>query len=246
MALDQGIDTGRVRAGRLAAAARSILSCPAEVRLVVDGIDDVTAGLDPAHLDMQDDAGRPVFSCPADSPLATAAAGRPGAVLTLDSGLGPEGSADRDATLTLSGRLSADGATTQCPCCPEPRVRLVLQVDHALLSRAAAAGGEHVRVPLAAFASSEHDLNRGFLQRSAEHANLCHQAELRRAVATTRDTRLGDVLGVHLADLRPDGVELQWVDPTGAHTARLRFRRPAATARELGELLRTELHAGLC
>ncbi len=45
MSLDPGIDTGRADVQRLAAAARSILACPSDVRLVVDGIDDVTEGL---------------------------------------------------------------------------------------------------------------------------------------------------------------------------------------------------------
>jgi hypothetical protein len=65
-------------------------------------------------------------------------------------------------------------------------------------------------------------------------------------VSTTSNTRLGDIIGVHLADLRPDGVELQWVDVSGAHRSRVRFRRTAGTPQDLAELLREELHAGLC
>ncbi|UMG92914.1 hypothetical protein [Nocardioides sp. TF02-7] len=53
-------------------------------------------------------------------------------------------------------------------------------------------------------------------------------------------------MGVQLTDLRPDRVEVRWVDRTGAHARLLRFPRPATTAAELGELLRQELHAGLC
>ncbi|HWI42979.1 MAG TPA: hypothetical protein VNS81_05130 [Nocardioides sp.] len=89
-------------------------------------------------------------------------------------------------------------------------------------------------------------LDVSFLQRSADHANRCHQRELRHAVATTTATRPGDVIGVQLVGLRADGVEIQWVDRTGAHARSLRFRRTAHTPHELAELLREELHAGLC
>jgi hypothetical protein len=243
--LDPGIDTGRVDVGRLAAAARSILACPDEVQLVVDGVDDVAAGLGEDHLDMQDHGGRPVFSCPAGSALGLAATDRRGALLTISSGLGRPGSPDREASLTLSGRLESTGLE-DCPCCSEVRMRVALHLDFALLSRASTPEGAHLRVPLGAFSSREHDLNRGFLQRSVEHANACHQDELRRAVSMTTETRFGDVVGVQLVGLRPDGVELQWVDASGAHRAELRFRRSATSAEELGELLRTELHAGLC
>jgi hypothetical protein len=246
MSLDPGLDAGRTDVHRLAAAARSILACPADVQLVVDGVDDVTDGLADAHLEMQDHGGRPLFSCPADAALAIAATDGRGALLTLHSGLGRPGSADRDATLTLSGRLEAT-RLEECECCTEVRMRVLLRLDFALLARGEQAPEEtRIRVPLAAFTSAAHDLNRGFLQRSVEHANQCHQDELRRAVATRTGTRLGDVVGVQLAGLRPDGVVLQWVDPTGSHQSELRFPGVARSAPELGELLRSELHAGLC
>lgn len=248
MSLDPGIDTGRADVRRLAAAARSILACPADVRLVVDGIDDVTDGLAEAHLEMQDQSGVPVFSCPADAALAVAATDRRGALLTLRSGLGRPGSADREATLTLSGRLEASGLE-ECHRCTEVRMRITLQLDFAVLAREAAGlapDEARLRVPLQAFSSRDHDLNRGFLQRSVEHANHCHQDELRRAVAHRSATRLGEVVGVHLTELRPEGVVLQWVDLTGSHEATLRFPRAATSTTDLGELLRSELHAGLC
>ncbi len=246
MSLDPGLDAGRTDVHRLAAAARSILACPADVHLVVDGVDDVTAGLGDAHLEMQDHGGRPLFACPADAALAVAATDGRGALLTLHSGLGRPGSPDRGATLTLSGRLEATGLE-ECECCTEVRMRVLLRLDFALLSRADHGPGDaRIRVPLAAFASAAHDLNRGFLQRSVEHANHCHQDELRRAIASRTSTRLGDVVGVHLTGLRPDGVVLQWVDTTGAHESQLVFPRPARSASDLGELLREELHAGLC
>lgn len=242
MTLDPGIDTARVEVSRVAAAARSILACPAEVQLVVDGIDDVTAGLDEAHLGMQDHAGRPVFSCPSDSALAIAATDRRGALLTIASGLGRPGSPDREASLTLSGRLEAT-ALEECTCCEAERMRVSLHLDYALLSPGSTS---HVRVPLCAFASREHDVNRGFLQRLAEHANRWHQPELRRAVASISETRLGDVIGVQMVDLRADGVELQWVDGSGAHRSDRHFPRAAYSPEQLVGLLRAELHAGLC
>lgn len=243
MSLDPGIDTGRTDIHRLAAAARSILACPADIHLTVDGVDDAVA--ESSHLEMQEIGGQPQFICPAGSPLARAAAERRGAVLTLSSGLGRTGSPDRDAALTLSGRLDA-ASLERCDCCDEARVRVALDLDFAALVRTSRPQQARVRVPLAAFTAPEHELNRGFLQRSVEHANLCHQDELRRAIATRTDTRLAEVLGVHLAELRADGVVLQWVDTTGSHQADLSFGRAAATSHDLGELLRSELHAGLC
>jgi len=243
MTVDPGLDVRR-----LAAAARSILACPHEVRLDVDGLDD-DAGLPEAVVELQDHGGRPVVSCSADAPLASAAGERRAALLRLTSGLGREGSPDRDATLTLSGRLEVLGLE-QCECCDEIRTRVGLQIDAVLLSRASSPDDApdrlRVRVPVDAFASTEHDLNRGFLQRSTDHANLCHQDELRRAIASMTQTRAGEVVGVHLADLRPDGVVLLWVDVTGGHRTHLRFPRTATSAQQLGELLRSQLHAGLC
>lgn len=242
--------TRRTDPVRLAAAARSILACPHDVRLVVDGVDDIMEGLDDPDdggLELRDVDGRPVFTCPAGTPLALAAAeGRP-ALVTLTSGLGRPGSPSRNASVTLAGRL-AIADREECPCCDRVRDTVCLELDHVVLSHAGRAPGEQVqlRVPLTAYSSPVHQLNRGFLQRSVEHANKCHQDELRQAVATTTDTRLRDVVGVHLAGLRPDRVEVRWVDTTGAHTRTLEFGRPATTPAELGLLLRDHLHAGMC
>ena len=244
MALDPGLDVHRI-----AAAARSILSCPQDVQLVVDGIDDPAGGLDQSGLEMQDHDGRPVLSCPAGSVLAMAAADHRGAVLTVSSGLGADGSPDREARLCLSGRLQAMGVE-QCECCDEIRMRIGIDLDFILLDQTSAPADApeetRVRVPIPAFISHHHDLNRGFLQRSAEHANQCHQDELRHAVSTLTHTRLGDVLGVQLSSLRADGVELTWVDTSGAHRADLHFPRPASNTHELGDFLRAQLHSGIC
>ena len=226
----------------LAAAARSVLACPSSVHLVVDGVADVLAGTD--DLGMQDLAGTPTFSCVPGADLGRAAARRAGALLTVESGLGRPGSPERAATLTLAGTLRTE-KREDCDCCGEARDVVTLRLTFALLAHPGRPE-EQLRVPLEQFRSPAHRLNRGYLQRSVEHANLCHQEELRRAVATTTGTRLSQVVGVSLADLRPDRVEVQWVDLDGAHTRTLAFRRAAGSTAELGELLRRELHAGLC
>ncbi|WP_183099797.1 hypothetical protein [Nocardioides pelophilus] len=244
--------TRRTDPVRLAGAARSILACPSDVQLVVDGVDDITAGLDDgddgeeAGLDLRDVDGRPVLTCPAESPLALAAADGRNALVTLASGLGRPGSPARSATVTLAGRLAV-ADREECPCCDRVRATVCVEPDYVLLTYVGSSG-ERVqqRVPLTAYSSPAHRLNRGFLQRSVEHANDCHQDELRQAIATTTNTRLRDVVGVRLADLRPDRVEVRWVDTSGAYARTLRFGRTATTAAELGILLRDHLHAGIC
>ncbi len=229
---------------QLAAAARSILSCPADVSLVVDGVDDLLADRD--ELGMSDVDGRPLLLCPTDSPLAEAAAAGRSALLTVVSGVGPAGSSSRDAKLTLAGRLSVDGRS-DCECCGEPRAQVSMVLNFVLLSRLLDGGRERqYRVPLDHFGSADHRLNRGFLQRSVEHANQCHQDELRRAVAMTTGTRMAEVAGVRLGDLLPHQVEITWVDPDGAQSRTVHFGRTAHSTEELGELLRARLHAGLC
>ena len=244
----------RADPARLAAAARSILACPHDVQLVVDGVADITAGFDEAGvdgdtagLDLRDVDGRPVFTCPSGTPLATAAAEGRSALVTLTSGLGSPGSSARDAAVTLAGRL-AIADREEYPCCDRVRDTFCLELDYVLLSRPSARPDRQIQhaVPLAAYLSPDHRLNRGFLQRSVDHANRCHQDELRQAIATTPDTRLREVVGVHLADLRPDRVDLRWVDTTGAHARTVEFRRAATTPAELGLLLRDHLHAEVC
>lgn len=228
----------------VAAAARSILSCPDGVNLGVDGVPDVLADQD--DLGMQDLDGVPTFSCVPDSLLSHAAGSRRRALLTLDSGLGAAGAPERDAVLTLGGRLVSRGRD-DCDCCAQSRIVVELEVDLVLLTRGRhAPGTTPVRVPVDAFQARTHGLNRGFLQRSVEHANACHQDELRRAVSMSSGTRLGDIVGVSLADLLPQQVEVRWVDLDGAHSRLLRFPTRAATTDELGLLLRSELDAGLC
>ena len=230
-----------------AALARSVLGCPAELRLDVDGVDAPAApedGLPDADGPLlQDVDGRPVLSCDPGSPIAAAAVEGRAARLDVVSGLGRAGSPERSLRLSLTGTLAAEGLE-DCGCCDRVRTRVALRLTEVVLDHGT--GRPAVPVPVDAFTSREHVLNRGFLQRSAEHANACHQDELRRAVATLTGDRPAAVGGVQLTGLRPDGVEVQWVDAEGAHSRVLAFRRAATTAAELGELLRQELHAGLC
>jgi hypothetical protein len=230
-----------------AATARSILACPQAVNLVVDGVDDVLADLrgpgGAGELGLQDHAGVPTFSCPSGTRLVAAATERRRALLTLESGLGAPGSPERGLTLTLGGRLESQGRE-RCECCEETREVLVLVVDLVVLSPDA--GGAPLRVPVEDFADTALVLNRGYLQRSVEHANRCHQDELRRAVATATGTAVSRIIGVALTGLSTGGVEVQWVDPDGSHVRPIRFAHHAASPDDLGDLLRRHLHAGLC
>lgn len=230
---------------RLAATARSILSCPADVDLLVDGVAAVLEADD--VVGVQDVRGSPILSCRPDAELAMAAAAGRSALLTLASGLGVPGSAERADSLVLAGRLEVRGRE-QCRCCAETRELVGLQLNFALLTRSGDARepAQQRRVPLTMFGSPAHHLNRGLLQRSTEHANDCHQPELRRAVSLSSGTRMADVVGVRLTALSTRGVVVGWVDTHGAHRTRIDFPRPARTGAELGDLLRRELHAGLC
>jgi hypothetical protein len=233
---------------RLAADARSILACPATVSMVIEGephlVDDET------ELAVTDHHGTPTFVCRADSPVARAASGQASALLTVTSGLGPRGGPDRLDTLTVAGRLERTGYE-RCDCCDEERPVVSLDLNFVLLSRPVPGAPEGTpdrqhRVPIELFRSHDHALNRGHLQRSVEHANDCHQDELRQAVSFGTSTRPADLIGVRLAHLTPSNVELQWVDVDGAHRQVVAFPRTARTLVELGEMLRRGLHAGIC
>lgn len=211
---------------RLAADARSILACPASASLVVEGEPNAIED----RLELCDDGGTPALYCPPDSPVARAAARRASALLTLTSGLGPRTGPDRANTLTLGGRLQ-----------PTHGEAIVLHLNFVLLAR----DDRQHKISLEDFRSPEHRMNRGHLQRSTEHANECHQDELRRAVSLGTGTRPTEILGVQISRLSPEGVEVQWVDEQGAHQQVLRFPRPARDIADLGELLRRGLYAGL-
>lgn len=221
---------------RLAADARSILACPAQASLVIEGealVEDDTG--------LTDRLGMPTFVCRPGSSLDRAATDRRSALLTVSSGLGPRGGADRTETLTIAGRLEQLDVE-ECECCLEVRHVITIDLNFVLLARAER---QH-RVPLEQFRSRAHELNRGHLQRSTEHANDCHQDDLRHAVATGTGTHADELIGVRLTALSPGGVEVQWVDVEGAHRREITFPRPARDLNELGEMLRRSLHAGLC
>jgi hypothetical protein len=219
--------------------ARSILACPAAVDLVIDGVADPVA--DDARLGLLDLDGAPTFSCRVGGTLSRAAAQGRGCVLTLASGLGPAGSPDRDAFVALAGRLRRTGVD-QCDCCEELRDLVAVDLDSIRLSQA----GTRIAISVADFAAGEHMLNRGYLQRATEHANDAHQSQLRQAIASRLDRRADDILAVSLASLTSRGVEVRWVDGAGGHRTVLRFPYAATTPRQLGDLLRRQLHPRLC
>lgn len=225
--------------------ARSILACPSAASLVIEAEEQSVI----EQVGLADHRGTPTFLCLADSPLARAASSGRSARLTVTSGLGPRDGTSRDDTLTLTGRLVRSGFE-RCTCCPEMHHLVSLDPDLVLLARAGGSDADvpdrPLQVPLEDFRSAEHHLNRGHLQRSTEHANDWHHDELRHAVALGTNTRLGDLIGVRIAQLSPSGVTLRWVDVGGAHQRSVAFPRRARDLAELGELLRRQLHAGIC
>ena len=216
---------------------------------MVEGVVDVLEGA--GALGVEDVDGEPTFACLPESALARAAGARSSALLILTSGLGATGSGERATTLTFAGRLERRGRQ-DCPCCTEVRDVVALDLTFVLLSRPPSGPGagrrpeQQLRGPLEHFRSPEHVLNRGYFRRAVEHANQCHQPELRRAVSRRTGTPYDDIAAVALADLHRDRVEVRWVDPTGAHHAVRPFGQPARTAEELGRRLRRELDTRLC
>jgi len=222
-----------------AAFARSILSCPAEVDLVVDGVAHPLA--DDSTLPMQDLAGVPTFACRPGGVLSRAGeAGLP-VVITIRSGLGEVSSPERSASVAVAGRLRRTGAE-YCDCCDEVRDRLVVDIDLVQLTH----DGERTPVTVAEFLNPTHHLNAGYLQRAAEHANAGHQEELRHAVAQRTNRRPRHIIAVQLAALTRRSVEVQWITAEGGNRTVLRFPSAASSPEELGNLLRKALHPGLC
>ncbi len=103
-----------------------------------------------------------------------------------------------------------------------------------------------VPVEVAQFRDRRHVLNPGYLQRTVEHANDAHEAELRTAIATTVGIPLGSMLAAALVSVDPQGAEVAWLDEAGAHPHRIDFTRAVTSPQELGAALRSHLHAGLC
>jgi len=219
--------------------ARSILSYPASIDLVVADVANPTA--DDPRLGMVEADGVPTFSCRIGGALSRAAGeGRP-CLLTLGSGIGSAGSRERAASVALAGTLRRTGFD-RCSCCGELRDVVTVEVERVRL----AFDGERVTVPAAAFAADGLALNRGYLQRWRDHANSAHESELRAAVATRRGRHPKAVVAASLSALTAESVEIDWVEADGGHRFRLAFPRVARTGAELGALLREQLHADLC
>lgn len=220
----------------LAHEARSILACPASVRVDVDGrayeLGDVA--VDPVD-------GYPLLVAPAASPLGRAAREGQDTRLTLTSGLGRRGDAARQQGLVLEGTL-VPRSVEVCECCGERRALIAVDLDSVVLTR----WGMGLAVPRDRFLSRHHDLNAGYLQRTVEHANASHEEELREAVAAATGAPADDLLAVSLGELTTRGVVIVWLDADGAHRRHLPFRHPVATPAELGRALRDQLHAGIC
>lgn len=216
--------------------ARSVLACGSGLTLLVGG---TTIEVNDAQCD---EFGVPFFPVRDDSALVGAGLRRLTATLTVSSGLGRLGDADRSMSVTVSGRLSTRGSAG-CDCCADRQALVALAPDEVLLT---GSDGSSRPVDVAEFTDPRHVLNRGYLQRTAEHANLCHATELRQSIAAVVGLPPIALLAASLADLTPEGVAVNWVDGTGAHRQQLWFNTPAHTPLALGQALRTELRTDIC
>lgn len=222
----------------LAARARSVLSCPLSVSLLVDGEEML---LDEG-ISLRDDDGTPTFFAPVASAVDRAAGEGRHALLRVTAQLDREGMPSEES-LVLAGALHLRG---ECHRGAHQRiitfeVRLVSLVQPGSDDRRES----HVHVPTSEFRHPSHRLNRGYLLSCMRHANGSHQDELVRALSRAAGITPDRIAGVSLVDLDPSGVELHWVDDRGAHVLPLRFRRRARSPEELAAMLSTELHADL-
>lgn len=218
--------------------ARSVLSCPERICLRVGGS---TESLEDQRYDVTCDVhGVPVFSAAEDSLLLEAARSGSSALLEVTSGLGSSSSPERHLGLVLSGQLVQ--RESGCTCCGDPRSLIALELDAVTLYQSSRA----VPVDVRRFHDRRHVLNRGYLQRTTEHANDAHEHELRTAVASLAGLPIQSLLAASIVEVDPCGVEVSWLDAAGAHTRRLEFAEPAASPQELGSALRSHLHAGMC
>lgn len=226
--------TDRAAASDLARRARTVLALPASAHLAVEDVEHLDAG----DLALCDLAGVPTLGCPADSPLARAAAEGRGAVLTVTGGL-----ADHPGLVTVVGRLrTLRVERCSCPCDDGERHVVRLEPRYVALELP---GEARRRVPMAAFSSPEHALNPGYLARALRHANTCHADLLRETLATATGRAPGEIITAEISGLTPSGLEVTWVDAAGAHRRGLAFPRTAADADDLALLMRGLLHVGL-
>ncbi|WP_300677145.1 hypothetical protein [Nocardioides sp.] len=224
-----------------AATARSILACARHVELDIDGIDLAVA--DDERLGLLDLEGTPGFLCEPGRTVTRAAREGRRATLTMISGLAAEpGQTPAWQALILRGTLRRVG-TEVCECCDLPQEQVVLELDRVDLADDASG---RTTVPVEEFTSPSHLLNRGYLQRTAEHARSAHQRELRQAAADLTACHPDLIIGAQLVDLTAWGVTLEWVDPIGSHQHPIWFPRLASTTNDLASLLRACLHPEIC
>lgn len=218
--------------------ARSVLSCPESITLRVD--EHREALFDEDYEVTCDVHGSPVFSASEESSLLAAARGGASGVVEVTSGLDDALSGGRRLDLFLQGELTQRGSG--CQCCGDARAMVALDLTRVTLF----ADDRPVRVEVDAFRDRGHVLNPGYLQRAAEHANEAHGLELRTAVTAMFGLPLRSLLAASLVKLDPAGVDVSWLDDSGAHVQRLDFLRTVSSPQELGAALRSHLHAGLC
>jgi len=185
---------------------------------------------------LQDRDGRPVFTCPATSPM-LACVGQ-AALLTFEV---PEHIAGC-MTIVLGGSLRDVREDHRCPRHPDVRV-LALDVVQVVVEQRDPAHGEPTRreVPLDAYrAAGPDDLTR-HATRVIEHTNGHHARELRESVAGLIGIPASDVATARLISLDRHGARVTWVDTDGSHTAELAFDEPASGPSALGRMLRAHL-----
>lgn len=218
--------------------ARSIVSCPEAFELVVEGV----PLLDPGILHGVGNTGIIRLLSTPDSDLTRCATIAPPALMYLDSGLHDW----RHHSLAIVGELHlmgdnthtdgvSDAAYVEIDLVPS-RVVMMGPIGQSTLGER----GES-EVPLPEFRSRAHELNAGYLQRAAEHANRCHQQDLRRTIAKGLGCQITDIGGVEIHHINRRSAYVDWLDSAGATRRLVQFSRPAATPDDLANLLIEQL-----
>lgn len=224
----------------LAALARGARETLAEARgatLLVEGLGRVPA--DAAEVLLHDRDGSPTFLCEAGSPITSAAQACCPAVLSVpvhQCAGGPRavGSVIFVGTLTLVGAEAVDGVVVDV-------VELRLASVIVECDDPASTNVVQQVIPLDEYGISAPLTIASAADTMRTHTNARHQTELREFVAQREQLPLGSVAGAELTALDETGAEVQWVDASGAHRARLRFPHAARDHRELSALLRAAL-----
>ncbi|TIC83986.1 DUF2470 domain-containing protein [Nocardioides sp. GY 10127] len=224
-----------------ARAARAVLAAPASAALRVQATVPESAGrpVDLAGVSLVDDAGRPSLVCPADHPLAEAAAAGVPVRLWLAGAEPGDGAGDSAGPgsaprLDLLGTLTAGSDLGSL-------VSLRLTLEQALLHRDSGT----TSLDLATFAAPDLGLDPALLRRWCQHVNEAHGDVLRPVAARAAGRPLARIIAARLTDLDGEGVTLGWIDHGGAHQRRISFVLPAESAEDLGPLLRDALGLAL-